>query len=417
MPPEAPLEPIHSEEPIRFPTLDGVRFLAFFAVFLSHALQGLMPRIMAIRPFDALPPAFRDANQAGGYGVDLFLVLSAFLITTLLMREQDVTGTIRVGGFYVRRMLRIWPLYLVFLAAMFMAGHVVPRGIAGFEPIATGYWVSFLALGGNWYVGLHGFPKGNISPLWSVSLEEQFYLFWPWLLLAFRRHLVPVALAMVAVALAARTAVVLYEVPTPAMWTFTVTRLDPIALGVLLAVANRKKLLPTLSPTWQWALFAGGFLAWPFIFTAFYSESLGRAYIVYPLAALTAAGILLAAVMSTGTLRRFLMLRWVVRLGTLSYGAYVMHYAALAVAGALVAAAFPGGSLPLKVVLGFTLTWAAAEVSYRFLETPFLHLRKRFRPRANSRAAVLASAGGTATTTTTTTADRVEDGRGAARPP
>lgn len=93
------------------PELDVLRFFAFLAVFLQHAFQHT--------PAFYYPGTHPDARGAlvailawsGGYGVDLFFVLSAFLITQLLLREQEVTGTLDVERFYIRRILRIWPLY------------------------------------------------------------------------------------------------------------------------------------------------------------------------------------------------------------------------------------------------------------------------------------------------------------------
>ena len=110
----------------------------------------------------------------GAFGVDLFFVLSSFLITELLLREKSLLGEVDVRSFYIRRVLRIWPLYFAFLflaAAMqwFVPGqHIGWRAAVGF---------SFLA--GNWWIVFHGFPSSVIFPLWSVSIEEQFYLLWP----------------------------------------------------------------------------------------------------------------------------------------------------------------------------------------------------------------------------------------------
>lgn len=378
------VQPVHVDDALHFPTLDGVRFLAYFAVFLSHTV----PRIR----LPAWAPGFMAEAQrlfeSGAFGVDLFLVLSAFLITSLLLHEHARTGTIRVRWFYVRRALRIWPLYLTFLASMLVASYLLP-GLVGFKVLDVGYWVSFLFLVGNWYTGLNGYPASNISPLWSVSLEEQFYLFWPLLLLAFRKHLVKACFALLAVSVLSRVAVVLLGLPHPAMWTFTITRLDPIVLGALLAVGLRRGVLPQVGHGPQIALLLSGFALWPLAivlagksFADGKAPGIEAALLSLPVAALASAGILLAAVQSTGPVRRFFSARFLVRMGSLSYGTYVFHLLMVRVAMAVLE---PWSSLWFNLLLlplSFSLSWLAAEASYRWLEAPFLRMRKRFRPAA-----------------------------------
>ena len=104
------------EPPSRFyrPELDGLRFLAFFLVFICHAQYGIAWQSWAGQ-------LLLHVGAGGSFGVDLFFVLSAYLITELLRREKLETGSIDVGGFYVRRILRIWPLYFGFLVLYFLA--------------------------------------------------------------------------------------------------------------------------------------------------------------------------------------------------------------------------------------------------------------------------------------------------------
>ncbi|MEA3135774.1 MAG: hypothetical protein QOC71_55 [Thermoplasmata archaeon] len=381
-PSAASVQPVHADDALHFPTLDGVRFLAYFAVFLSHTIPALRLSDASVAGWSTVV----ELSTSGGFGVDLFLVLSAFLITSLLMHEQDRLGTIRVRWFYVRRMLRIWPLYLAFLAAMFVASSVLP-GSLGLHRLDPAYWITFLLLVGNWYTGLHGYPGSNISPLWSVSLEEQFYLLWPLVLLLLRRHLVKVCAGFIALSVVARLVVVMLGLSHPAMWTFTVTRLDPIALGALLAVGYRRGVLGRLSPATQWAMLIGGFASWPVAFWLMAGEQppgLVAALVSFPLVALCATGILLAAVQGDGALRRFFLRRWIVRMGSLSYGTYVFHLLMVHAAQA----ALDGQSATvynlLLLPLSFGLAWLAAEVSYRWLEAPFLRMRKRFRPTVSS---------------------------------
>ena len=111
---------------------------------------------------------------AGAYGVDLFFALSAYLITSLLLRERAATGALDLRGFYVRRILRIWPLYLAFvgfaaiMAVLVREQHLPLRYVAG-----------YCLLAGNWVYVFYGLPASFAIPLWTVSIEEQFYLAWP----------------------------------------------------------------------------------------------------------------------------------------------------------------------------------------------------------------------------------------------
>ena len=155
------------------PELDVLRFFAFFSVFCYHALPGVevgnhsgWERAAAI--------GLSAFKSAGSFGVCLFFVLSSFLITELLIRERSKTGTVHIKAFYTRRILRIWPLYFFFLFVGFLLGHLVPEW-----NLETPRLLAFLALLGNWYVAVFGWSANPIAPLWSISIEEQFYLIWP----------------------------------------------------------------------------------------------------------------------------------------------------------------------------------------------------------------------------------------------
>src|SRR5712692_534844 len=141
------------------PSLDGLRFFAFLAVFIAH---GAPKRMRAVTWLGPVGPVVDAVVPAGLFGVDLFFVLSAYLITALLMREAESCGRISVGAFYVRRALRIWPLYYVALA---LTVFVVPRIISDDFPRA--HAISFALFVGNWSTVLLGTPDSVASPLWS----------------------------------------------------------------------------------------------------------------------------------------------------------------------------------------------------------------------------------------------------------
>jgi hypothetical protein len=108
---------------------------------------------------------WRSTLLAGGFGVDLFFVLSSYLITSLLVREADAAGHIDVPAFWMRRVLRIWPLYFSFVLGYALVGGISPRMTAAMS-----------TFGGNWAMAAWGDGAGLADPLWSVSVEEQFLL-------------------------------------------------------------------------------------------------------------------------------------------------------------------------------------------------------------------------------------------------
>src|ERR1700722_10910575 len=142
------------------PELDSLRFLAFLAVFVFHSRSYL--------PYAGLPytleKIIRAMDGTGAFGVDLFFVLSAYLITELLLKEKKATWSLDVPAFYLRRILRIWPLYFFFLAVAALLPLFDPTQHLGIKYLA-GY--SFLS--GNWMFVLGGVPESVATPLWSIS--------------------------------------------------------------------------------------------------------------------------------------------------------------------------------------------------------------------------------------------------------
>ena len=167
---------------IFFPNLDGLRFVSFFVVFLYHSLLSILSYLK-----DASPAVYNVAEflfQHGNLGVNFFFVLSGFLITYLLIKEKEFTGRIHVPNFYVRRILRIWPLYYLCVVVGFI-GFGLLKKFTG-EPLMENanpwYYIFF---GANFDI-MHTWPQKPdallLSVLWSVAVEEQFYLTWPLIL-------------------------------------------------------------------------------------------------------------------------------------------------------------------------------------------------------------------------------------------
>ena len=351
------------------PELDALRFFAFLLVFLTH-----------VGPeFAHFNESMVDISFAGAFGVPLFFTLSSFLITELLLREREKTGTIDVRSFLVRRILRIWPLYFAFLIFGIIYtkahGYPVPRLLV----------ISYLALSANWYCAFRGFPAMFISPLWSISIEEQFYLLWPSCArLAGRRGLLILAAICWITFLPALA--FLGRVDFLRTWPDSFVQFQFFALGAFLAMAIHRKVLeiPTVA---RFAMLAAGLLC--FYGAARYMHVLPNGFRSFaPGYLFIQIGCLLLLLGTydlqepTGLLKRpFHAIVW---LGRISYGLYVFHIFALhmvehAFARLPVAQALPSiFNLLTHVFLGLVVTILFAALSYKFLERPFLHFKERF---------------------------------------
>lgn len=290
-------------------------------------------------------------GRAGALGVDLFFALSSYLITELLLREVQRTGRLDVRAFYVRRILRIWPLY--FFALLVLAPLM--RFADPSDTMPVSYTAAFLLLAGNWACALGGYPASSFALLWSVSIEEQFYLAWPWLVRTNAQRVMRAAIGMLIVASATRVLLAMSGITHPGVWCNTLARLDPIAAGALLSFVLRGE-IP------RWSLLARAVVLWGGTLGLLGVGGFGAhdgwgALATYPAAAAAAIAVLAGTLgMSGNPLLSYL--------GKISFGLYVFHAAVLRV-------------VP-NALIALPLTIAAATLSYRFLESPFLRLKERF---------------------------------------
>ncbi|MGH1548331.1 acyltransferase family protein [Leifsonia poae] len=143
------------------PALDGLRGLAVTMVFIEHALPG-----------NVFP---------GGLGVDIFFVISGFLITRILLRQHHKTGRIRLGSFYLKRMLRLYPALLAMVAVFAVLWFTL--GVSIRDAVTS--WIASLLYVSNIVMAHTAIPMHSLRHTWSLAMEEQFYLVWPILLILF----------------------------------------------------------------------------------------------------------------------------------------------------------------------------------------------------------------------------------------
>jgi len=367
--------PTQDLRPARFyqPELDVLRFFAFFGVFCFHAFPHFRGFYDRVGVPSSITSALIPAVISGAYGVDLFFALSAFLITGLLLRERQSSGHVHLRSFYLRRILRIQPLYLGFI---FLAALLSLMGLT--EKIAPHYLAGYLLLAGNWMYVIYGLPAGFTIPLWTVSIEEQFYLTWPLVVRrASARQMAWAAVLILVAANALRIRLAVSGASLQAMEYNTFTRLDPIALGVLVALLTAK--LPRWTSTQRAALLLGGIVSWiaASAFNGWHdaeNPEVWRMAVTHPLIALGSTAILVSFM---GWELRLLRNRALIYLGKISYGLYVLHEFGRFVSSRFIHPSTMAGLLA-QMALSFTVTVLLAAASYRWLETPFLRLKERF---------------------------------------
>jgi peptidoglycan/LPS O-acetylase OafA/YrhL len=355
--------------------LDSLRFLAFLGVFVFHALP---KEVDAYRAAGSLARWIAGAIASGAFGVDLFFGLSAYLITTLLLREKESRGVLDVKAFYLRRILRIWPLYFAFVIFALLLTWIGFRS----QNLTTPYVAGYALLAGNWMYVLYGLPQSVTIPLWSVSVEEQFYLMWPAVVRKIsRRTMAYIAVSLLLLSNGVRILLGLWMNPSTPEYVMeynTLVRMDPIAMGILLALWLGET-RPRLSVSKRVSLFLLGAMTWIFVGQYAPIGVDGPVRVLYniigrPAIALASMAILTAVIGSQGVLHN----RWLVYLGKISYGLYVIHEFALLVAVKAVGGHAGAYADAVITVCGLMIAVVLAAVSYRWLESPFLSLKSRF---------------------------------------
>jgi peptidoglycan/LPS O-acetylase OafA/YrhL len=366
------------------PALDGLRGIAILLVMARHAITPYVKDSTNV-----LDAAATAVTRPGWAGVDLFFVLSGFLITGLLLDSRDAPH--RWRNFFVRRSLRIFPLYYAVLVMLFL---VLPRFVDSVDPDwltlqanQAWYWtytVNFL----NALTLGRGTPL-NTAHLWSLSIEEQFYLVWPFVVwLVTPRRLVWIAGTAVVLGLITRAWMAANDIP--GAYVLTPVRLDALMVGAMLAVVFRTIGPARLAKPARVAL-AIGVIAWVLL-----SALRGVEYrdavvsvIGFPIVAIVfGAALVVALTPGPGSVvQRLLSTAPLRSWGKYSYGIYVFHYPIIAVCemkfGFLQQTAAWAGGARLPAVLAFAMiaagvSYGVAWVSYNVFEGPVLSLKRHF---------------------------------------
>jgi peptidoglycan/LPS O-acetylase OafA/YrhL len=370
----------NSDNKLYFENLDGLRFFCFLSVFLFHSFHSEIP---AIKQSDVYI-FFKETLFGNGFlGVNFFFVLSGFLITYLLIKEKDKNGQIHIVNFWIRRILRIWPLYF---ACVFYGFVVFPytKVLAGGEPAETAnlwYYIGFIS---NFDYIQKGLPDATgLGVLWSVAIEEQFYLAWPLILALFpaRKFYIPL-IAIIAGSITFRA---LNDIPI-LHEMHSLSCIGDMALGglgawLILFSPKFKQLISDMPKVFIYLIYA----AYLFVFL-FRDEYMLNAYWIRvferPIISSIMLLIILEQCFSQHSFYKMGKFKWPSKLGVITYGLYCLHFIVISYTIAATKL-FSFNDHVWQVVffetiLSFMITIVVSLISYRFFEAPFLKLKDRF---------------------------------------
>lgn len=365
---------------IYFENLDGLRFLCFLAVFFFHSFHTDYKNLESMKLYSFIS---EDIFGNGNLGVNFFFVLSGFLITYLLIEEKKLNKNIHLKKFWIRRILRIWPL---FYFCVFFGFIIFPyiKTLFGQIPNETANLLYYLTFLNNFDIIKNGLPDSSIlGILWSVAIEEQFYLVWP---------------------------IILYLLPIKKYW---VAFSSIIIISLVFRIYNSSYIMHemhTLSCIGDMTI--GAFGAWLIIEKEWFKEKIINAkklyiiliYIIFaiillfrhqiinyssfiniierPFIAVIIILIILEQTFSKNSFYKMSNFKRISKLGTITYGLYCLHFVGILIT-LNITKYFHFNTelwqvLILETSLALIITIIISKLSYRFFESPFLSLKEKF---------------------------------------
>ncbi len=350
------------EKTIYFKGLNGIRAIASLIVVIWHTDQ-------FSRLFNLSKIGFHT-NGMDGNAVDMFFVLSGFLITFLLLVEKEKTKSIHLKNFYLRRILRIWPLYYlsVIISIILIYLGIVPK-ISNLS--ISIFLYTFLMANVAYLLNL---AISSIMPLWSVGVEEQFYLIWPHIVKRTSKYLT-VFISLFLFFLIIKLSVYLLLSPKSILLKFlTITRIDIMCLGAIGAylVYSKHRILKIIYrkdiQIMSWFILIASIIYKPIHVFSFIDKELNAIFYL----------ILILNVSSNKFSLISLENKFMNFIGKISYGIYVYHMIIIyLISFTLSALEYELDHFILyPVVLIFTIL--TATLSYKYFETPFLKLKNKY---------------------------------------
>lgn len=368
-----------------FKNLDSIRFIAALMVFLGHALS---PSYQYLNIKNSIGEKLLNIISNGGTGVSVFFVLSGFLITFLLITEYEITKKIALKKFYMRRILRIWPLYFLVVFFSFLIYPFLKSLLGINNPLGSNIFYHLAFLSNFDVINIEKFYAGsdamsqNIT--WSVSIEEQFYLFWPLIFLCFPKRLWIYCILFVMIcSLLFR---LLHNDDAITLYFHTFSVLLDLAIGGFMAYLIKE--FPKIRVFFEkcstlthltLVIFSFSLLYWSeFINTLAYGLAMNRIFISFSFALIISA----QAITKKESLLNFSNLTFASKWGKYTYGIYLIHPIVLTIINVLFRSFQFCQTSFISVlsisIIEFILTLILSKISYRYYESRFLLLKNNY---------------------------------------
>ncbi len=344
--------------------LDGLRFYSILAVMLAHWIHS-------------------KYTYFGGLGVIVFFVLSGYLITRILLlikeRHPDKLSASLFKVFYIRRALRIFPIYFISIMLLYYAGLPDIKTYFG--------WLLSFTVNIKFFIDNNFY--GSIGHLWSLSVEEQFYLFYPFLILWINnRYLFPLLLLMAVVGVLTRFILFMFDFGLISQATFTLCAFDSLAIGGILAYFElyRKQLLIKLVDDYKkvWLLVLALFMICYIFFIAksiLINEFFNAYILIFSrlFISLLAFYLIAAAILGRdNNYKSYFENKYIVYLGKISYGMYFYHLFVQRAIDYLIRQIYPVNNQYVMFSLYFLATVMFSMLSWKYLESPINNLKTKF---------------------------------------
>jgi len=343
-----------------FPTIDSLRFFAFLFVFLGHISFPVMPGFFA---------------NISWYGVELFFLISGFLLTIILTTEYNLTSEIKIRNYFIRRILRIWPLYFTYLAMVILYFwiniHSLPDGR---RLLGNLFFID------NIFSAFYGYNHNKGTPhLWSISLEEQYYVILPFFtlwLLKQKKQMIHVSIIVIFTLLVLSKLIVIYfQFKHPFIYVLPISG-ECFFFGFILGLGTYNSYLIKRNPL---ILFFSGIAL--LMIVNLLPSRLVISYnqlLVYLLLALGFGFIFISIVFGNSRLLNLLFNnKLLIYLGKISFGLYIYHWLILEKMNPF----FKNSSSVIQllgILIIFLITVLIAALSYELFEKRFLKLKKGF---------------------------------------
>ena len=373
---------IDTENPkkIYFENLDALRFLCFLSVFFYHSFY---TESIALKNSEAYHILKKGIFGNGNIGVNFFFVLSGFLITYLLIKEKQLKTKIHLPHFWMRRILRIWPMYFLCVITGFFLFPLAKdlMGQSSLEGASLVYYITFAS---NFDIIVHGLPDASIlGVLWSVAIEEQFYLIWP-IIIYFTpiKKLWWVFTSIILISISYQ-----FTHNTYTLREFhTLSCMGDLAIGafgswLILFYPNFKQNVISLSKYKIWFLYSIFFVGYFWIDNILPERStlkpLQRSAI-----AIIGLSIILEQVYAKNSIFKLGKIKLFTSLGKISYGLYCLHFVGILITINIFKLLKVSNdnfiSLGIQCILSLLITILISKFSFKFFETPILKFKTKF---------------------------------------